>query len=229
MTRAKVLVPLLLVAGIALGRGLAWSQDSALYIDPSGRVGVGKTDPQQALDVAGVVRAQSFEGFGAVPVRAILMWSGAVNEIPPGWALCDGQNGTPDLRGRFVLAAGQGPGLTPRPIGEHAGQEQRALTVAELPAHSHGGWTATDGVHQHKIHSLSGDRAFGAALGPTSTVGTAKYQQVAGEGQFRAEEWMDTYPDNASAHRHAIAPEGQGTPFSMMPPYYALAFIMRIK
>lgn len=36
----------------------------------------------------------------------ITMWSGAVNAIPAGWALCNGENGTPDLRGRFVVGAG---------------------------------------------------------------------------------------------------------------------------
>ena len=39
----------------------------------------------------------------AFPRGMILMWSGSVTEIPRGWALCDGTNGTPDLRGRFVL------------------------------------------------------------------------------------------------------------------------------
>lgn len=36
----------------------------------------------------------------------ILLWHGAVVDIPPGWALCDGNNGTPDLRDRFVIGAG---------------------------------------------------------------------------------------------------------------------------
>ena len=36
----------------------------------------------------------------------IIMWSGAIADIPPGWVLCDGNNGTPDLRNRFVIAAG---------------------------------------------------------------------------------------------------------------------------
>jgi len=36
----------------------------------------------------------------------ICLWAGAVIEIPAGWALCDGNNGTPDLRGRFVVGAG---------------------------------------------------------------------------------------------------------------------------
>ena len=41
-----------------------------------------------------------------VPYGVIVMWSGQSNEIPAGWALCDGANGTPDLRGRFVVGAG---------------------------------------------------------------------------------------------------------------------------
>ena len=36
----------------------------------------------------------------------IVIWSGAVVDIPTGWALCDGNNGTPDLRGKFVVGAG---------------------------------------------------------------------------------------------------------------------------
>lgn len=35
----------------------------------------------------------------------ILMWSGQINEIPTGWALCNGENGTPDLRDRFIMGA----------------------------------------------------------------------------------------------------------------------------
>jgi len=36
----------------------------------------------------------------------IMLWHGAVVNIPAGWALCDGNNGTPDLRDRFVIGAG---------------------------------------------------------------------------------------------------------------------------
>ena len=44
--------------------------------------------------------------FYMVPKGGIILWSGAVNNIPPGWALCDGTNNTPDLKGRFVLGQG---------------------------------------------------------------------------------------------------------------------------
>lgn len=36
----------------------------------------------------------------------IILWSGSVASIPGGWALCNGSNGTPDLRNNFVVGAG---------------------------------------------------------------------------------------------------------------------------
>ena len=42
----------------------------------------------------------------SLPSGAIIMWSGSIGSIPAGWNLCDGTNSTPDLRDRFVIAAG---------------------------------------------------------------------------------------------------------------------------
>ena len=66
------------------------------------------------------------------PVGTIVVWSGTVEDIPTGWALCDGQDGRPDLRGRFVLGAGG----TYNP-GDTGGAKEVKLTVAQLPSHSH--------------------------------------------------------------------------------------------
>ena len=41
-----------------------------------------------------------------MPVGGVIMWSGLISNIPERWALCDGKNGTPDLRNRFVVGAG---------------------------------------------------------------------------------------------------------------------------
>lgn len=41
-----------------------------------------------------------------IPAGTIVMWSGPTDEIPHGWALCNGENDTPDLRGRFIVGAG---------------------------------------------------------------------------------------------------------------------------
>jgi microcystin-dependent protein len=67
----------------------------------------------------------------------ISMWSGDVTKIPSGWALCDGTNGTPDLRGRFIVGHGKGDGLTERKITEKGGEENVTLTEAQMPVHNH--------------------------------------------------------------------------------------------
>ena len=48
----------------------------------------------------------SGSGGGNVAVGSIMIWSGATNQIPTGWQLCDGTNGSPDLRDKFVIGAG---------------------------------------------------------------------------------------------------------------------------
>jgi len=90
----------------------------------------------------------------------IIMFGG--NFAPRGWALCNGQIlpisqnqalfsllGTtyggdgrttfalPDFRGRSVIGTGNGPGLTPRTLGQSGGQESVTLTVAEMGPHNH--------------------------------------------------------------------------------------------
>lgn len=67
-----------------------------------------------------------------VPVGSILMWSGAADNIPNKWALCDGENGTPDLRGRFLVGAGGA-----YEVGATGGLESVTLTTSQIPSHSH--------------------------------------------------------------------------------------------
>lgn len=71
-------------------------------------------------------------GGGGVPKGSIIIWSGTASDIPDGWALCDGQDGRPDLRDRFVLGGGG-----THTVGETGGEETHKLTVAEMPSHNH--------------------------------------------------------------------------------------------
>ena len=77
--------------------------------------------------VGGKVKEQ---GNSLLPRGAIIMFSG--QGPPAGWAVCDGGNGTPDLRDRFVVGAGSGYG-----VGNTGGQATVTLTTDEIPAHSH--------------------------------------------------------------------------------------------
>lgn len=76
--------------------------------------------------------AQDFSYLVSAPIGAIMIWSGTENNVPEGWSICNGQNGTIDLRDKFVLAAGES-----HPVGETGGSEEVTLTVAQMPAHSH--------------------------------------------------------------------------------------------
>lgn len=66
----------------------------------------------------------------SIPVGLICIWSGS--EVPNGWTLCDGTNGTPDLRGRFVLGESDS-----HPSGEIGGEEEVTLTSGQMPLHTH--------------------------------------------------------------------------------------------
>lgn len=82
--------------------------------------------------IGGEVVEVSGGGGGGVPAGVIVIWSGAASDIPDGWALCDGQNGTPDLRDRFALGGGG-----THAVGDSGGEETHTLTVEEMPEHRH--------------------------------------------------------------------------------------------
>ena len=60
------------------------------------------------------------------------MRSGSNSNIPKGWALCNGNNNTPDLRDKFVLGAGKN-----YTVGATDGEKEVTLTVAQMPSHNH--------------------------------------------------------------------------------------------
>ena len=103
-----------------------------------------------AITASGSVTANSFIGDGSnlTNIQAgqvvgnsifvqgmIIMWNSTVASIPTGFALCDGSNGTPDLRGRFVV--GHHPNNNDYEIDDTGGSESVTLTVAQMPSHKH--------------------------------------------------------------------------------------------
>lgn len=76
-----------------------------------------------------------------IPPGGVIMWT--KSEIPKGWALCDGTDGRPDLRDKFVRAA-----RTEKELKTLGGQDQIQLGLEHLPKHSHG---VTDPGHGHTL------------------------------------------------------------------------------
>ena len=139
---------------------------------------------------------------GTIPVGGIIMWSGSIVSIPTGWALCNGANGTPNLQDRFVVAAGSGYA-----VGATGGSAD-----ATLVSHTHTGTTNNAGEHSHSYTQPSiipnGEFDNNTQVGPTFVTQTTS---VAGN------------------HNHTFTTDSAGSSATNanLPPYYALAFIMR--
>lgn len=80
------------------------------------------------------------------PLGAIVVWSGTAEDVPEGWSICNGENGTLDLRDKFVLGAG-----TAHDVGETGGSEEVTLTVAQMPEHTHD-------VFEHYSYTVANSR-----------------------------------------------------------------------
>src|SRR5690606_9453998 len=87
---------------------------------------------------------QTLTAFTVSMKGVIVMWSGSADNIPEGWALCDGTNGTPDLRDLFIVGAGR-----EYAVGATGGAKEVTLTTAQMPKHSHTGSTNSAGSHTH--------------------------------------------------------------------------------
>lgn len=163
-------------------------------------------------------------------VGEISMFCG--NFAPTGWALCNGQLlpinqnqalfsilgttyggdgkttfGLPDLRGRVPMHAGNGPGLSPRNLGESSGTETVALTVQQIPLHTHplmgsGQPGATDNP----------EGALPAAVVDSSGTGISAYSSQ----------------PNTAMSPQAIGPSGGGQPHTNLQPYQCINFIIAL-
>jgi microcystin-dependent protein len=74
------------------------------------------------------------EKFNLLPRGIIVAWNSS--SAPSGWVLCDGNNGTPDLRNRFILGGGYSGGPS-KGLNSIGGEERHTLTLDELPNHRH--------------------------------------------------------------------------------------------
>lgn len=142
----------------------------------------------------------------AIPKGVIVMWSGSAADIPAGWALCDGGENRPDLRGRFILGAGTpsnaelagqytAAGIA---LADHnsGGETMHALSIAEMPEHS---------------HSMT---MYGADL-------DASWD----DDNYFYTTWSK-YSKNKNTPGTSSA--GGGRPHNNMPPFYTLCFIIKL-
>lgn len=170
----------------------------------------------------------------AVPVGLISMWSGALRNIPLGWVLCDGQNGTPDLRNRFIVGAGLDNNeidfTSKYRVGNTGGLDKVSLSLEQMPKHKHTGTTTHGGAHSHAYQD-SYEREIndidGLVLGGKTYVGTGRGNSGLGWGRDYLY-WRNHTTSSSTTHSHDLVLNevGNSEAHENRPPYYALAFIM---
>lgn len=156
------------------------------------------------ITAAGTITGATF--VGAFPAGGIIMWAGTIATIPTGWALCDGTNGTPDLKDRFILSVG---------AAENPGGTGGANT------HTH-----TNDAHTHTVtahtHTYSGT---------TSTTGYGAYCDDGGGAHLSTDTHTHTYSGTTSGGSSAASSAASANTMdtiSNVPVYYKLAFIMKL-
>lgn len=188
--------------------------DGLLEFINGGQTIRGVNTPKTDTDAA---NKQYVDKNAGVPVGCILLWSGSSENIPSGWHLCDGQEGTPDLRDRFVVGAGN-----TYSVGKTGGEASHTLTTAELPSHSHGSGSLAASSSGSHTHSYSEAREDTDRYG----IGTGSYDVVTGLYS------SSSTTGSSGSHSHSVSGStgstGSGAAHNNLPPYYALCYIMRI-
>ena len=146
-----------------------------------------------------------------IPKGIIAMWSGNVNELPSGWALCNGLNGSPNLSGKFIVGFDM-QDESYNEIGKKGGQKEVTLEARHLPAHNHR--AVTDGVF-NMLSARAADVDASNTPGSIDSVTADKEYRVGGmtPGQWTQAE---------------IKTVGEDKPYENRPPYYVLAYIIKL-
>lgn len=200
-------LPLAAVASLGAGWSIeVWATNGAVVIDPDGSEQINGANTfllPQGSNTRIISDGTRFYATQSVPRGVITMWGGLLADVPAGWLVCDGTNGTPDLRDKFVVGAGNSYAVTA------TGGSKDAVVVE----HTHTGSTNNSGTHTHtfpvRIHQW-GAATSSPTGGANSTVGT-----------------VTTSSDGNHAHSLSVDPAGVSGIDKNLPPYYSMYFIQK--
>lgn len=143
---------------------------------------------------------ESLKG-GGVPVGAVMLWKGSYATIPDGYQLADGTNGTPDLRGKFLMGIASTEGDDN--LLETGGESSHTNTLGSL---------STSSAHTHAVYLNNNQYANTYKAGVSSISATSHNHS-----------WS-AVTNTGGAHTHT----GSYTATDHLPPYTKYNWIARI-
>ena len=154
-----------------------------------------------------------------LPKGSIIAWNGTT--APKGWALCDGKNGTPNLKGRFIYGYGTNLG---NKLHNEGGSETHTLKINEIPSHNHGVSANMSNAGEH-YHSLN-NKIYKHRQ---SFEGAAGYDHALKHAYGSNWAW-ETNPNGNHKHNIYVLIHNKGGngAHNNMPPYHVLAWIMKL-
>lgn len=208
------------IVGSAI-RGSAGETDNQILVPSGGGPATAGGSP--ILTEANLV-ANLPSGVGVALTNMIVFWAGTSGSVPAGWHLCDGTNGTPDLRDQFIVGAG---GSLPSSGGSAStttgttslgglSADPHTLTVAEMPAHSHRFFSGGTGTFTGGGSGHAPDWGANGQYSTTISGGIYNGTQV------------NENTGGGAGHSHTISGGTAHAHSYTLPPYRAVFAIMKL-
>ena len=158
-------------------------------------------------NIYGIVGVQTAVGT-TIPTGMISLWYGSIGSVPAGWYLCDGSNGTPDLRDRFIVGAGS----------TYSVNATGGSADASVVAHTHTATSASTVTDPGHLHT------WGAVPSNTTGSNSRSYREGGADGNQNTSTATTgiTVATSTTVNSAGVA----GTNLNL-PPYYALAYVMK--
>ena len=165
------------------------------------------------LTVGGTATANTFVGNGVIPVGGIIMWSGTDGSVPSNWQLCNGTNGTPNLIDKFIVGRGSA----------YAADSTGGTADSVVVSHTHTTNSTSKTLTGSIVKISEGFNVQGSATGVFTKTN---------DGNNTVTESASTSPVSGvtfdGTHTHGTDDPGVSGTNQNLPPYYAIAYIMRM-
>lgn len=179
-----------------------------------------------------IVWASNPNPSGSLPTGLIAMWSGLKANIPSEWALCDGTQGTPDLRDKFIVGTpdGEEAGV----IGGSLSKSHSGVTVQDHPALTHIGGAVDPhsgmAVGDHANVAVPATATAAVKIGTAGATGAAQTHthtiSSIVHSVTQAINHVFTQPNQHAIQAHTVTQPDDHT--DIRPPFFKLAFIMKL-